>query len=72
MKILLGAHTSISGGVDTAIDRAVKIKCSTIQIFTKNNNQWRAAPLTEETVRNYKNKLRLTKIKPLTELSFST
>ncbi|MBU2444938.1 MAG: deoxyribonuclease IV [Bacteroidetes bacterium] len=65
MKILLGAHTSISGGVDTAIDRAVKIKCSTIQIFTKNNNQWRAAPLTEETVRNYKNKLRLTKIKPV-------
>ncbi len=65
MKILLGAHTSIAGGVDTAIDRAVKIKCSTIQIFTKNNNQWRAAPLTEEAVRNYKNKLRLSKIDPI-------
>ncbi|MBM4176894.1 MAG: deoxyribonuclease IV [Ignavibacteria bacterium] len=65
MKILLGAHTSIAGGVDTAIDRAVKIKCNTIQIFTKNNNQWKAAPLTEEAVRNYKNKLKLSKIAPV-------
>jgi len=65
MKILLGAHTSISGGVDTAIDRAIKIKCNTIQIFTKNSNQWRAVPLFEETIRNYKNKLKLTKIAPV-------
>jgi len=38
--MLLGAHMSISGGVDLAIDRGAQIGCSAIQIFTKNNNQW--------------------------------
>ncbi len=65
MKILLGAHTSISGGVASSVDRAVKIGCKTMQIFTKNNNQWKAFPLTEEAVRNYKIKLRLSKINPV-------
>lgn len=57
MKQLLGAHTSIAGGVDTAIDRAKKLNFTAIQIFTKNNNQWRANPLSEETITNFKSKL---------------
>ncbi len=65
MKILLGAHTSIAGGVDKAIERAAKIGCTTFQLFTKNSNQWNATPLSEQVVQNYKRLLKLTKLKPV-------
>jgi len=47
-KLLLGAHMSISGGVFNAIKHSVNTGCTSIQIFTKNNNQWRAKPLTDD------------------------
>lgn len=65
MKILLGAHMSIAGGVDKAIERAIEIGCTTFQLFTKNSNQWRATPLNENVVQNYKRLLKLTKLKPV-------
>lgn len=65
MKILLGAHVSIAGGVDKAVERAAKIGCTTFQIFTKNSNQWKATPLSDKVVQNYKRLLKLTKIKPV-------
>lgn len=37
----LGAHMSIAGGVDQALERGAAIRCDTIQIFLKNNMQWR-------------------------------
>ena len=40
---LLGAHVSIAGGVDRAIDRALTIGATAMQIFVKNNMQWFAA-----------------------------
>ncbi len=57
MKQLLGAHTSIAGGIHFAIDRAVKLGFTAIQIFSKNNNQWKAKPITEEEAELFKNKL---------------
>ncbi len=42
---LIGAHCSIAGGLHTSAERAGTLKCNTIQIFTKNNNQWDAPPL---------------------------
>jgi deoxyribonuclease-4 len=44
--ILLGAHMSIAGGVNMAIERARSIKCTAMQMFVKNNMQWFARPLT--------------------------
>ena len=43
---LLGSHVSTSGGCDKAIDRALSIGSTTMQIFVKNNMQWFAKPLT--------------------------
>ena len=63
MKQLLGAHTSISGGVSTSVDRAVKLKFTAIQIFTKNNNQWRSNPLSETEIENFKSKLSKSQVK---------
>lgn len=43
--MLLGAHMSIAGGVDRAVERAISLSCTAIQIFTKNSNQWRGKVL---------------------------
>ena len=41
----LGAHMSISGGVEQAVVRGQEVGCEAMQIFTKNSNQWKAKPL---------------------------
>lgn len=48
-----GAHMSIAGGVDKAIDRAETAGCDTVQIFTKNNNQWKARPIAPESAERF-------------------
>ena len=45
---LLGAHMSIAGGYYKAVLAAAKAGCDVVQLFTKNNNQWRAKPITAE------------------------
>ena len=47
---ILGAHMSIAGGYYRAVEAAATEGCDCVQIFTKNNNQWRAKPLTNEDV----------------------
>ena len=42
---MLGAHVSIAGGVDKAPHNGHRIGCEAIQIFTRNQMQWRARPL---------------------------
>src|SRR5262245_2268256 len=41
----LGAHLSIAGGMHHAIEQALRLGCTTVQVFVKNQRQWRAAPL---------------------------
>ena len=54
MNQLLGAHTSTSGGVSKAIERANKLNFSAIQIFTKNNNRWFSKPLEEDEIKKFR------------------
>ncbi|MGE5141027.1 MAG: deoxyribonuclease IV [Rudaea sp.] len=61
----IGAHVSIAGGADLAVDRGIELGCEAIQIFTKNNNQWRAAPLTSEVVDRFHTKLGDSDIHPV-------
>jgi len=63
MKHLLGAHTSISGGVSKSIELAEKLGFSAMQIFTKNNNRWHAKPLEEKGINSFREKLAESKIK---------
>ena len=44
---LIGAHVSIAGGLWKAIERGESLGCEAIQIFTKNQLQWRASPISE-------------------------
>ena len=39
----LGAHLSIAGGVHRAVAAALRLGCDTVQVFVKNQRQWRAA-----------------------------
>lgn len=45
---ILGAHMSAAGGCHRAVERAKVCGCDCVQLFSKNNNQWRAKELTEE------------------------
>jgi deoxyribonuclease-4 len=47
MPVKLGAHMSIAGGCDLAVRAAHAIGFQTVQLFTRNNNQWKAPPLTD-------------------------
>lgn len=52
---MFGAHMSIAGGLDKALERGEKINCRTIQIFTKSNNQWKAKEITDEDLHRFHN-----------------
>lgn len=52
-----GAHMSAAGGADKAIDRAVHAGCESVQLFTKNNNQWAAKPIPDERVARFRTRL---------------
>jgi deoxyribonuclease-4 len=51
--MIVGSHVSAAGGVFKAVERAVHVGCDCIQIFTKNNNQWKAKPLTDQDVQKW-------------------
>lgn len=46
----IGAHVSAAGGVDKAVERAFELEATAFALFTKNQRQWRAAPLTDEVI----------------------
>lgn len=46
----IGAHVSASGGVDQAVLRAHELEATAFALFTKNQRQWKAAPLSDETI----------------------
>lgn len=50
----LGAHVPTAGGVKRAFANAQASGCEALQIFVKNANRWRAAPLAEAEVRAYR------------------
>jgi deoxyribonuclease-4 len=48
---------SIAGGCDRAVRSAARIGFQTVQLFTKNNNQWKAAPLSDDHCRAFRTAL---------------
>ncbi|EPJ7147494.1 TPA: deoxyribonuclease IV [Proteus mirabilis] len=50
----VGAHVSAAGGVDQAVLRAHEIKATAFALFTKNQRQWKAAPLSTESIDKFK------------------
>lgn len=50
----IGAHVSASGGVDQAVIRAHELEATAFALFTKNQRQWKAAPLSAQTIDAFK------------------
>ena len=61
----LGAHMSIGGGVANAFDRGEKAGCDAMQIFLKNNSQWKGKELTEDDRKAFARRRRRTGIRPV-------
>lgn len=51
---ILGAHMSIAGGYYKAVEAAQRAGCDCVQVFTKNNNQWRAKPILDDDVERFR------------------
>jgi deoxyribonuclease-4 len=67
----LGAHMSIAGGYYRAVEEAQRCGCDCVQIFTKNNNQWRAKEITAEEAAQFTATLARLKIShPLSHTSY--
>jgi deoxyribonuclease-4 len=54
---LFGAHLSVAGGLHKAVDSAVALGMETVQLFTKNANQWVGKPLAEESIDAFRKSL---------------
>jgi len=58
----IGCHVSISGSIDKAIDNAIERECTAFQIFTRNPRGWAAKELSDNDIKNFKEKLNVSKI----------
>lgn len=56
--VRLGAHVSVAGGLENGPANGVAIGCEAIQIFSKNQRQWNAKPITEEQAQLYRDAYR--------------
>src|SRR5207244_10563263 len=52
---LIGAHMSIAGGLDKAIERALAVRARVLQIFTRNTHQWKARRLGPSEIEAFRN-----------------
>ena len=54
MEKYIGAHVSASGGVENAPVNAYEIGATAFALFTKNQRQWKAAPLSADSIRLFR------------------
>lgn len=62
-EMLLGAHVSISGGIQNSVLRAVELETSCFQIFVKNNRQWKIKYPSQEETEKFKENIKKFNIK---------
>lgn len=53
---MFGSHLSIAGSLNNALDEAVKLNLDTVQIFTKNQQQWKAKPLSDNAIKAWRDR----------------
>ena len=51
---MFGSHLSIAGGMHNALLKAEEFGMDTLQVFTKNQQQWKCSPLSAECVAQWK------------------
>ena len=69
--VKIGAHMSIAGGYFKAVEAASQFSMDVVQLFTKNNNQWAAKPITEVDCKLFREALERTGVsRPLAHASY--
>lgn len=53
MELLIGAHTSASGGVFNALIHGEEINATTIQLFTSNQKQWQGKKYSQDEINKW-------------------
>ncbi|HEY2586600.1 MAG TPA: deoxyribonuclease IV [Tepidisphaeraceae bacterium] len=51
---MFGSHLSISGGMHNALLQAEKLAMDCVQVFTKNQQQWKCTPLADEAIASWR------------------
>lgn len=54
---MFGSHLSIAGSMVNALDEAERLQLDTVQVFTKNQQQWKAKPLDPGVVRAWRERV---------------
>ena len=55
---LLGSHLSAAGGLVEAVARSQPAQCAALQVFTRNQHQWRGRPLSADEIAAWRQALR--------------
>jgi len=61
----LGVHVSIAGSLDQAVDRAINLGCTTMQIFARNPRTWHVQALSPEIAGLFREKRQSIDISPV-------
>jgi len=59
---LLGAHVSVKDGVDLSPERARILGCDSMQIFTRNQMQWKSRVIDEDEAKRFKQNVKKNRI----------
>ena len=62
---MFGSHLSIAGGLHNALIEARRLGMDCVQVFTKNQRQWRVPALTDEQIRLWQDHVRDTRIRDI-------
>ena len=61
----VGFHAPIAGGLQNALLKAQSLGAETVQIFSRNPRGWKARPLEDEEVENFKRTRQETGVTPV-------
>jgi deoxyribonuclease IV len=63
--VKLGAHVSIAGGLERALERGAAVGCEVIQIFSRSNQQWAARRIGRDEVAAWQAERARTRVEPV-------
>ena len=68
--VRVGVHVSIAGSLDLAVDRAKNAGCDVFQIFSRNPRGWGFLPLSDESCKAFRSKIRSGNLIPVDHMPY--
>ena len=54
IRLCIGSHLSVAGGVSRAVEAAIGLELECLQVFTKNASRWQQQPIAAEEVDRFR------------------